>query len=153
MKAARVLLVLSAFLALPAPADDPPAPAATPAAPAKDVKGAKKKTVEKTVPKGAAGASNLIVTKDPVTGELRPATAAEREQLLGRRPLVAPSPEIVTLPDGTVMLKERPENANYAVATRNADGTLSYSCVHGADAARAAVAAAAAPAPPKSADR
>jgi hypothetical protein len=50
------------------------------------------------------------------------------------------------------MMKERPEDANYAVATRNADGTLSYACVHGADAARTAAASAPAPAP-KNADR
>jgi hypothetical protein len=149
MKGARAILALSAFFAFPLSAEDPPpAPAATPAAPAKET------AVQKAAPKAAAGASNLIVTKDPVTGALRPATPAEREQLLGKRPLVAPAPEVVTLPNGAVMLKERPEDANYAVATRNADGTLSFSCVHGADAARAAIAPAPSPTPaPKSADR
>lgn len=116
----------------------------------------KAKTAKTAAKKPAAakrtepGASNLVVSRDPETGQLRPATAVEREQLLGRHPLVAVAPEVVTLPDGTVMLKQRPEDANYAVATRNADGTLSYACVHGVDAAHAA----ATPAPaPKSADR
>jgi hypothetical protein len=150
MSSMRPVLVFSALLALPALAGETPAPAATPSAP-------EKKDTSKADP-GAAGASNMLVTKDAVTGKLRPATPAEREKLLGRRPLVSPAPEIVTLPDGTLMLKERPEDANYAVAKRNADGTLSTSCVHGADAARDAVASTPAPAPtptpaPKSADR
>ncbi len=143
----RPVLVFAFLFALPALADETPAPAATPSAPAKNA--------AKADP-GAEAPSNMLVTKDAVTGKLRPATAAEREKLLGRRPLVSPAPEIVTLPDGTLMLKERPEDANYAVAKRNADGTLSTSCVHGADAARDAVASTPAPAPtpaPKSADR
>jgi hypothetical protein len=140
------ILVLSFLFALPAFADDAPAPAATPAAPAK----------KEAAAKADPGASNMLITKDAVTGKLRPATPAEREKLLGRRPLVSPEPQIVTLPNGAVMLKERPEDANYAVAIRNADGTLSSSCVHGADVAAAAVAATPAPAPsptPKNAER
>jgi len=47
----------------------------------------------------------MIVTKDPETGELRPATPAEREKLLGRQPLVAPEHKVVTLPDGSKMVE------------------------------------------------
>lgn len=147
MARTRAILVFSALLALPAFADDSaPAPTATPAGPAK------KKAPKKAAPDAAAGAANMVVVKDAETGKLRPATPVEREQLLGKRPLAAASPDVVTLPDGTVMLKERAEDANYAVATRNADGTLSYACVHGADAARANAAPAPSPAP-KRADR
>ncbi len=142
MSRLRALIVFSFLFALPTLADDTPSPTATPAAPAK----------KKSAAKADPGAASMLVTKDAVTGKLRPATPAEREKLLGRTPLVSPEPEVVTLPDGTIMMKARPEDANYAVAKRNADGTLSYSCVHGADAARAAVAATPAPAP-KTADR
>ena len=138
------ILVFSFLFALPAFADDTPTPAATPAAPVKKESAAK-----------ADPGANMLVTKDAVTGKLRPATAAERENLLGRTPLVSPEPEIVTLPDGTVMMKALPEEKLYAVAKRNADGTLSYACVHAADAAPAP-AATPAPAPspaPKNADR
>jgi hypothetical protein len=136
----RPILVLPFVLALCASADETPTPAATPAPAAEKVGAAK------ADPK-AAPASNMVVTRDAVTGKLRPATPAEREQLSGRRALASPEPEIVTLPNGAVMLKKRPEDAQYAVATRNSDGTLSHSCVHGADAARAAVEAAPSPAP------
>jgi hypothetical protein len=151
MRHVRPILALAALFCLPLFAEDTP-PAGTPAPVAAPKKTAKKDRRPSPARAAPAGAANVIVAKDPVTGELRPATAAEREQLLGRRPLVSPAPEIVTFPDGTVMMKERPEDANYAVATRNADGTLSYACVRGADAARAAAAPAPSPAP-KSADR
>jgi hypothetical protein len=143
MSQLRPILVFSFLFALPALADDTPAPAATPAAPAKKESAAK-----------ADPGANMLVTKDPVTGKLRPATPAEREKLLGRTPLVSPEPEIVTLPDGTVMMKARPEERLYEVAKRNADGTLSYACVHAADAAAPAATPAPAPSPaPKNADR
>jgi len=145
MSQLRPILVFSFLFALPAFADDVPAAAPTPAPAAK----------KESAPKADPGAANMLVTKDAVTGKLRPATPAEREKLLGRAPLVSPEPEIVTLPDGTVMMKARPEEKLYAVAKRNADGTLSYACLHAADAA-AAPTATRAPAPspaPKNADR
>jgi hypothetical protein len=145
MSRLRPILVFSFLFALPAFADDAPAPAATPAAPVK----------RESAAKADAGAANMLVTKDAVTGKLRPATPAEREKLLGRAPLVSSEPEIVTLPDGTILMKALPEERLYAVAKRNADGTLSYACVHAADAA-ATRAATPAPSPspaPKNADR
>jgi hypothetical protein len=148
MKGTRAILVLSALISLPAFADEPapsPTSAAAHAAPA--AKPEAKKAVKKAAPKPAAGSANLpagsanmIVTKDAETGELRPATAAERQQLLSRQPLAAPQEHrVVTLPDGSVMVELTDADRSYAVATRNPDGTLSQSCVHGAaQAAKAA---------------
>ncbi len=145
MTRTRAILVLSALLAVPAFADEAPqVPTATPAA------SAKKKAAKKSAPKTAADASNLVVTKDPETGELRPATAAEREKLLGRQPLIAPEHKEVTLPDGSVMVELGEADRSYAVATKNPDGTLAHTCVHGAAEAGKAVASpapAVAPAP------
>jgi hypothetical protein len=89
----------------------------------------------------------MIVAKDPETGELRPATPAEREKLLGRQPLVAPEHKVVTLPDGSVMVELGEADMSYAVATKNPDGTLSHACVHGDAAAAKAVTAVASPSP------
>jgi hypothetical protein len=101
-----------------------------------------------------AGAANMVVTKDPETGELRNATAAEREQLVGRRPLAAPEHKVVKLPDGSVMVELGESDASYAVATRNPDGTVSETCVHGdASAAKAASSPGTTSAPAKPADR
>lgn len=85
----------------------------------------------------APGMANMVVTKDPETGELRPATAAERAKLFaGRAPLAAPKPaRVVILPDGTEMVELGEETMSYAVATRAPDGTVTKSCVHGPDAA------------------
>ena len=138
MNGTRAVVVLSALLSLPAFADEP---AATPAAPA--AKPAK--PARKAASKASAGSANMVVTKDPETGELRPATAAERQQLLGRQPLTAPEHRVVTLPDGSVMVELGEADRSYAVVTRHPDGTLSESCVHGKAAADRT---AAAPAPP-----
>jgi hypothetical protein len=146
MSRMHVVLTFAVLAASPAFANDETPPCApTPSAPANEPPG-----------RAAAGGANMVVAKDPETGKLRPATAAESEKLLGRRPLVSPAREIVTLPDGTVMVKRGPSDASYAVAKRNPDGTLSTACVQGADAANAAVATTPAPAPspaPKNADR
>lgn len=151
MKRTGAILALSVLVSLPAFAGDaPPAPTATPAAPAK------KTAAKKACPKPAAGTANMIVTKDAETGELRPATAAEREKLLGRQPLAAPEHKVVTLPDGSVMVELGEADMSYAVATKNPDGTISRSCVHGAAEAAKAVASpapAAAPAPAPKTDR
>ena len=151
MKRTRAILVLSVLVSLPVFADEvPPAPTATPAATAK------KTAAKKAAPKPAAGTANMIVTKDPETGELRPATPAEREKLLGRQPLVAPEHKVVTLPDGSKMVELGEADMSYAVATKNADGTVSQSCVHGAQTAAKAVASppsSAAPPPAPKTDR
>jgi hypothetical protein len=87
----------------------------------------------------APGAGNMVVTRDPETGELRNATPEEREKLLGRRALAAPAaPRVVILPDGTEMVELGDENMSYAVARRNPDGTVTQTCVEGHDAASTA---------------
>lgn len=137
----RAILVLSVLVSLPAFADEPapsPTPAESPAAPA--AKTQAKKATKKAVPQPAAGSANMIVTKDPETGELRPATPAEREKLLGRQPLAAPEHRVVTLPDGSQMVELTEADRSYAVATKNPDGTISRTCVHGAAEAAKAVA-------------
>jgi len=123
-------------------------------------KHAVKKTSSPTAAQAAApapplaGAANMVVTKDPETGELRNATAAELATLVSRRPLAAPEHKVVKLPDGSVMVELGEVDMSYAVATRNPDGTVSETCVHGdARAAKAASSPAPASAPAKPADR
>ena len=98
-------------------------------------------------PAPAPGAANMVVTRDPETGELRNATGAEREKLVGRRPLATPEPQVVTLPDGTRMMRLGPEHASLSVARKNPDGTLTSGCVHGTAEARAFVEEAPGPVP------
>src|SRR5271169_225318 len=86
-----------------------------------------------------AGAASMVVTKDPVTGRLRPATADEIRALNALRPQAAPvAPQVVVLPDGTKMIRLGEENMSYAVVRRNPDGTLTQTCVEGPEAAAAA---------------
>ncbi len=94
-----------------------------------------------------AARSSLTVARDPVTGALRPLTAEEARQLIGRQPLVARDPQVVTLPDGTRMMRLGPEHASLSVARKNPDGTLTSECVHGTAEARAFLEAAPGPVP------
>lgn len=90
-----------------------------------------------------AGAANMVVTKDPETGELRNATAEERAKLFaGREPQAAPADSrVVILPDGTEMVRLGKDTMNYAVATKNPDGSIQQSCVHGKNSATEAATA------------
>jgi hypothetical protein len=93
----------------------------------------------KAVKPEPVGAANMVVVRDPETGEIRNATAAERERLLGRRPqAAAAAPRVVVLPDGTEMVELGEDSMSYAVARRNPDGTLTQTCVEGPEAAAAA---------------
>jgi hypothetical protein len=152
MRHVRPLLALIALFCLPVLADEAP-PATTPAPKAAPKKAAKEDQKQPAAKAATSGAANMIVTKDPETGELRPATAAEREKLLGRRPLVSPERKVVALPGGGVTVELGEADMSYAVATRGANGTISQTCVHGAPAARKAVSAPAPPAPATPADR
>lgn len=136
MHATRLLPAVALLLFLPARADEAPTPTSTPDPNAAVEKAAKQPTAKA----GAPGKANMIVTKDPETGKLRPATAAEREKLFGRRPLATPEHKVVTLPDGSVMVELGEADTSYAVATRNPDGTITKTCVRGAAAAAKAVA-------------
>jgi hypothetical protein len=85
----------------------------------------------------AAGAANMVVTRDAETGELRNATADERAKLFaGRAPQAAPvAPRVVILPDGTEMMELGEDTMSYAVAAKAPDGSIKQSCVHGPDSA------------------
>lgn len=141
MRANRCLPALALLLFLPARADD-----GTPSAPPKEPAAKKAPAAATAKPAAAAGAS-LRVARDPVTGALRPLTPEEAHQLLGRRPLVTAEPQVVTLPDGTRMMRLGPDQASLSVARKNSDGTLTSACVHGADEARAFLEAAPGPVP------
>ena len=142
MRANRCLSVLALLLFLfPARADE-----STPSAPPKDP-AVKTPPAAATAKKIATGASSLTVARDAVTGALRPLTAEEAHQLLGRRPLVAAEPQVVTLPDGTRTMRLGPDQAVLSVARKNPDGTLTSACVHGTAEAEAFMEATPRPAP------
>jgi hypothetical protein len=141
MRANRCLPALALLLFLPARADETAA-SAPPKEPA--VKKAPAATMAK--PAAAAGAS-LRVARDPVTGALRPLTPEEARQLIGTRPLAVAEPQVVTLPDGTRMMRLGPDQASLSVARKNPDGTLTSACVHGTAEARAFLEAAPGPVP------
>ena len=175
MRTSLCLSALALLLVLPARADDGPAAKAPGQADVKTSReqmsccageekvtcprakaaASSKKPAAKTAPAAAAGtakpkaagAANMVVTRDPETGELRNATAAEREKLLGRRPAASAEHTVVTLPDGTRMMRLGPDHAVYSVARKNPDGTLTSGCVHGTGEAEAFTEAAPSPAP------
>jgi hypothetical protein len=95
-------------------------------------------------PKGAAppaesagkAAPRMVVVKDPETGQLRAATAAEIEALRASAPAakfaVSGEPTTVEkLLSGRVRARLGPEYMRYSVVRKNADGTLSSDCVPG----------------------
>ena len=141
MHATRFLLAVSLFLFSPVRADDGAA-SAPPKEPA-----ARKEPAEAAVKPAAAAGASLTVARDPVTGALRPLTAEEARELLGRRPLAVAEPKVVTLPDGTRMMRLGPDQASFSVARKNPDGTLAGACVQGAAVARAFLETPAVPAP------
>ena len=95
----------------------------------------------------ASGGASLTVARDPVTGALRPLTPEESRHLLGARPLAVAAPQVITLPDGTRMMRLAPGHASLSVARKNPDGTLASACVHGTAEAEAFTEAASRPAP------
>ena len=141
MHATRLLPAVALLLFFPARADETAA-----SAPPKEPVTKKASAVATAKPAAAAGAS-LRVARDPVTGALRPLTAEEARQLLGARPLAVAEPQVVTLPDGTRMMRLGPDQASLSVARKNPDGTLTSACVHGTAEARAFLEAAPGPVP------
>jgi hypothetical protein len=137
----RCLPGLALLVFLPARADEPAA-----STPPRENAAKKVPAVATTKAADAAGAS-LTVARDPVTGALRPLTPEEARRLLGPRQLVVAEPQVVTLPDGTRMMRLGPDQASLSVARRNPDGTLSSACVHGTGEAEAFTKAAPSPAP------
>ncbi|KQV82344.1 hypothetical protein ASD15_09900 [Massilia sp. Root351] len=87
----------------------------------------------------AAGQDGMVLVRDAETGALRAPTAAEFEALRaqqGRPPTVAP--QVFQHPDGTRQSRVAQRQV-YSVATRGADGVLASRCVHGEQAAEAAL--------------
>ncbi len=141
MRLHRCFPALALLLTLPAGAAETAA-SARPKDPA-----AKEKEAAATVKPAAAAGSSLTAARDPVTGALRPLTPEEARQLLGRRPLAVAEPQVVTLPDGTKMMRLGPEHASLSVVRRNPDGSVTSACVHGADEVRTFLEAAPGPPP------
>jgi len=95
------------------------------------------------------GADGMVAVRDAVTGELRAPTADELAALQAKaqaakssrqRALsVAPVQAERMNSRGAFGFRPGPENVSYSVVTRNADGSLSSTCVQGQDHAEAIV--------------
>lgn len=87
-------------------------------------------------PQPAPPASGVRVFKDPVTGEIRQPTAAERRQMQDQNQNSvatgggAPT-RIVRKADGSVTAILGTEHMVYSVVKKNPDGTLDQQCVTG----------------------
>jgi|KBSSwiStaDraftv2_1062776.scaffolds.fasta_scaffold00028_102 hypothetical protein len=100
---------------------------------------AEQKSQDKTPKQNKAkvSAKASVIAKDPVTGELRPATPAEvkalEEQSSGRQPLMAPvdRDRVETRPDGSKVGYLDETHMTHVVVKRAADGSLQYQCVDG----------------------
>ncbi len=97
----------------------------------------------------AVEADGMIAVRDAVTGQLRAPTAEEAAALQAKaqaskstraRALSATAAPVGrTNAYGATSFRPAPENISYSVVTRNADGTLSTTCVQGQDKAEAMV--------------
>jgi len=97
-------------------------------------------------------AQGMIAVRDPVTGQLRAPTADELATMQAksqaaqaaksprmRALAVAPSQPVRMHASGARGLRMTDEQASYSVVTRNADGSLSSTCVQGKEQAEATV--------------
>ena len=154
MHAPRFLSTVALTLLFPAQADE--GASAKPPVPADAKKSdrqapARAKPAAKSAP---AGAPSMVVTRDPVTGKIRPATAEEIRALGALRPQAASaSPQVVMLPDGTKMVTLGEESMSYAVARRNPDGSITQTCVEGPEAAAGALKQPSGPPAPRKEER
>jgi hypothetical protein len=100
----------------------------------------------------AAGQTDQVVAKDPKTGKIRNATAAEAKQLnelraadraaqkAARQAAGAPAAGVVRLQqNGIAAAWVDEESVSYSVVHRTADGTLEADCIHGKTAAETAL--------------
>ncbi|MFC5462789.1 post-PEP-CTERM-1 domain-containing protein [Massilia niabensis] len=100
----------------------------------------------------AAGQADQTVAKDPRTGKIRNATAAEAKQLndlraadraaqkAARVASGAPAAGVVRLQqNGIVAAHVDEESVMYSVMHRTADGKLEVNCIHGKSAAESAL--------------
>ena len=87
--------------------------------------------------KAKAPAKASVIARDPVTGELRPPTAAELkaldEQRGGRQALLPPvdGDRVETRADGSKVGYLSDAHLSHVVVKRAADGSLQYLCVDG----------------------
>ena len=80
--------------------------------------------------------SGMLVAIDPETGALRAPDAAEVEALTGAATAARfAAPEPIDLPGGGAAILTSPASIDLLSATRQADGTVSFTCTHGLDAA------------------
>lgn len=95
-----------------------PGPEAPPACPAID-------------PPASAAAAGVRAFIDPVTGKLRPPTAAEKRQLVSAvRDRASRTYEVVVRPDGSRVVELDDTFSMSVVATKGPDGALRYRCVN-----------------------
>jgi hypothetical protein len=73
----------------------------------------------------APSTSGMVITKDPVSGQLEGGTLQQQRQL-PQTLLRVGEPQPVRLPNGLVKLTVGPEMMSASTVTRNSDGTLSY---------------------------
>lgn len=100
----------------------------------------------------AAGQADQVVAKDPKTGKLRNATAAEAQQLnelraadraaqkAARIAAGGPATGVLRLQqNGIAAVHVDEESVSYSVVHRTADGKLEADCIHGKSAAESAL--------------
>jgi len=82
----------------------------------------------------AASQNGLMVSKDPVTGELRAPTAAESQALTNQPQslLSVDAPvQIIQNPNGSLTAILGPAQMTYSVVKKGPDGTITMECVSG----------------------
>jgi hypothetical protein len=87
----------------------------------------------------------MVVVRDPLTGELRAPTPAERKALAAApnaalRTAAPLAPQAIRNADGSRKVRLGERGQVYEVVRRAPDGTLAGQCVHGAQAASRALA-------------
>ncbi len=96
-------------------------------------------------PAAASEQEGVVVVRDPQTGKLRNATPAETRQLHAQptAPGIAQrdpaQPDVTIRKDGTLQKHLGERGLVYSVVKRDADGKLAAECVHGEEAANAAL--------------
>lgn len=96
-------------------------------------------------PAAAGDQEGVVVVRDPLTGKFRNATPAEMRRLdaqstvrgIAKRDPAAP--DVTIRKDGTIQKHLGERGLVYSVVTRGADGKLDTECVHGEEAANAAL--------------
>jgi hypothetical protein len=96
-------------------------------------------------PAAASDQEGVVVVRDPQTGKFRNATPAETKRLHAQptAPGIAQrdpaKPDVTIRKDGTLQKHLGERGLVYSVVKRDADGKLAAECVHGEEAANAAL--------------